>query len=56
MPPAGRFTLREAVDCEQPEDADKNNEYQVTIEATANNQVVEQNLEFILQMFLATKS
>ena len=41
---SGEVYLREAVDYEQPEDADKNNEYQVTIEATANNQVVEQNL------------
>ncbi|HNG61478.1 MAG TPA: cadherin repeat domain-containing protein, partial [Cellvibrionaceae bacterium] len=41
----GEVSLREAADFEQPGDADKNNEYRVTIEASANKQTVVQSLQ-----------
>ncbi len=41
----GDILLREAADFEQPADADKNNEYRVNIEASANNQTVTQSLQ-----------
>lgn len=45
----GELAWREAVDFEQPEDADQNNEYQVNIEASANNQTAAQSLYIHLE-------